>query len=87
VLGVLKSANVSKRVETTIAGESLVNDGVGVGLFALLLEMLHTGVAPTLGAALALFAREALGGAAFGVGVGYLVYGCCGRSTILKSRC
>ena len=43
-------------------------------LFTLVLEMLHTGVAPTFGAGLAMFAREALGGVAFGVGVGYFVY-------------
>ena len=47
---------------------------MGVVLFALLLEMLQTGVAPTVGAGLALFAREALGGAIFGLVVGYFVY-------------
>ena len=74
VLGILKSAKVPQSVEATIAGESLVNDGEGVVLFSLLLEMLQTGVPPTLGAGLALFARDAIGGAIFGFALGYFVY-------------
>jgi CPA1 family monovalent cation:H+ antiporter len=58
VLGVLESAHAPAEVEATIAGESLLNDGVGVVLFALLLEMLHSGVPPTFADGLALFAVQ-----------------------------
>ncbi len=71
VLGILRSAKAPTELAVQISGESLFNDGIGVVLFMTISEASRSGHVTGTGMAL-LFARETLGGAAFGLALGYL---------------
>lgn len=72
VMGVLKRAGVPPTVEAKIAGESLFNDGIGVVVFSIILSIAISGEGFDPVHAGELFVVEALGGAALGLGVGWL---------------
>ncbi|PLY39787.1 sodium:proton antiporter [Janthinobacterium sp. ROICE36] len=74
VMGILSSAKAPASLEIVIAGESLFNDGVGLALFVLAMSAIADATPPSATAAARLLLREAGGGIAFGLVLGYLSF-------------
>jgi Na+:H+ antiporter len=71
VLSVFKDMAVTKRLSIIVEGESLFNDGTAAVLFGVLLAGLSTGKL-SIGSGVRNFLVVTLGGAAVGLGLGYL---------------
>ena len=74
VLGILKKAGIPKSLETKVVGESLFNDGIGIVVFLVLIEIAFSGHKFDLSSVLVLFLSETVGGAVFGFVIGWIVY-------------
>lgn len=75
VLGILKKANVPKKLETKIVGESLFNDGVGVVVFLTIFQIASFGTENIAATdILLLFGKEVIGGIVLGLILGWITY-------------
>lgn len=74
VLSIIKKMNVSKKIETTILGESLFNDGVAIVFFLSILELINSNVETSIFSVIGLLFQKVLGGILFGIVIGWIAH-------------
>lgn len=70
----LRQAGVSRSLNVKLTGESLFNDGFGVVVFLVVLQLATAGEPVVLSHVARLFAQQAFGGVLYGLAVGYVTY-------------
>ncbi len=78
VLAIFREHGVSHELSILVEGESVFNDGIGVVLFLIAVDV-ATGHSVTVSAGMLEFVREVAGGALVGFGFGYLTHRILGR--------
>ncbi|RLI76638.1 Na+/H+ antiporter [Archaeoglobales archaeon] len=73
VLATFKTLGVPKKLSTIVEGESILNDGTGVVIFGIILEMIRIGKANVI-AGIANFFLVCVGGVIIGLILGYAAY-------------
>lgn len=74
VLALMDELRVPKSLQIYFTGESLLNDGVGVVVYTVLLSIATSAGSITPGAVATLFLREVVGGSLLGIAGGLIVY-------------
>lgn len=74
VLATLSSVNAPKSLEIDLSGETLFNDGIGVVLFIVALQVATSSESVSLQSVALLFLAEAGGGLLLGLTIGYVGY-------------
>ena len=74
VLGILKQVGAPKKLETSIVGESLFNDGVGVVIFLTIYQIAKGGTTITFSHIAELFLVEVFGGVVLGLLLGWITF-------------
>jgi CPA1 family monovalent cation:H+ antiporter len=75
VIGILKKSKMPSAIETTINGESLFNDGIGVVCFVTIGRIISSGIKDvTFVSVSGMFLREVLGGLCLGIVLAYTAF-------------
>lgn len=74
VLAIFKEVKAPTKLEVTVTGESLFNDGVGIVLFLTIYQIAFHHQTADWQQVLLLFSRQAIGGIVYGLLLGYFIY-------------
>lgn len=73
-MSIVRKKNIAKRLETTIIGESLFNDGIAIVIFLTILELLNPKSSTDISSTIILLVQEIGGGISFGILLGWMAY-------------